>query len=193
MSLDITIEGFPDIDLGQVEQSVRYAAMVSINKTGRWAESSLRKSAYQDVNFPSGYLDSRLNYKETSMSFLEGKVVGRDNPTSLARFASGSNFNLTISVSPGVTKKSKKMFIVNLRNGNKGLLIKLKDGEELKNVKYEKAARKFSKARKDRNLYLLYGPSVDQVMRINITDDFEQKLGDKLAENFNSNLQLRGL
>jgi hypothetical protein len=78
-------------------------------------------------------------------------------------------------VKPGVTRKLKNAFLVNLRNGNTGLAVRLKDGETLQ--KSDKAVRL------DNNLYLLYGPSVDQVMA-GVADEVTPDILDNLRKKF---------
>ena len=65
-------------------------------------------------------------------------------------------------------------FLVRLKNNNIGLAVRLKPGEVLQNS--EKAVRL------DNNVYLLYGPSVDQVFRSVADDKTPKILSDVTAE-----------
>ena len=77
----------------------------------------------------------------------------------------------------GRTKTLRKAFLVNLRNGNVGLAVRLKQGETLQNKTYGKPVML------GKNLYLLYGPSVDQVFRT-VADDSLPMLGEEVSKEF---------
>lgn len=147
------------------------AAFLAINDSARDAVPAISRRMLTQVAFPRGYLDKdKLGVRrKATRNSLEATISGRDRPTSLARFARGATVAnsraqpgqaarpLFVQVKPGSTIKLKKAFLVNLKNGNTGLAVRLKPGERLQNS--EKAVRL------DNNVYLLYGPSVDQVMR----------------------------
>jgi hypothetical protein len=126
----------------------------------------VQKEVERQVNFPKGYVQNgRLTVKrKASRATLEAVISGRDRPTSLARFAPGQTVansrgrGVIVEVHKGSKRNlGKRAFIVNLRNGNQGLALRLKPGEVLRGS--DKAVRL------DNNLFLLYGPSVDQVFR----------------------------
>lgn len=126
----------------------------------------LQREVEAQVNFPKGYVrNGRLNVKRhANRATLEAVIRGRDRPTSLARFAPGQTpansrrRGVIVEVHKGVKRNlGKRAFIVNLKNGNIGLAVRLKPGETLRGS--EKAVRL------ENNVYLLYGPSVDQVFR----------------------------
>lgn len=152
----------------QLPEVATRAAMLSLNQVAeREAVPMIRHDAEQQVSFPSGYLDQPdrlgVSRKATSGS-LEVVITARDRPTSLARFAPGQtpsntrNTGVTLQVKKGRTLHLKKAFLVNLKSGNIGLAVRLKPGETIAN-KREKVVQL------DRNVFLLYGPSVDQVFR----------------------------
>ena len=66
-------------------------------------------------------------------------------------------------------------FLVRLKNNNIGLAVRLKPGEVLQNS--EKAVRL------DNNVYLLYGPSVDQVFR-SVADDITPSIQQSVSRQF---------
>lgn len=125
----------------------------------------LQEETENQVNWPKGYVRERLTVKRrANKATLEAMISGRDRPTSLARFARGQTPSTTrgrgviVEVHKGVQRRlGKSAFLVNLKNGNTGLAIRLKAGETLRAS--EKAVRL------DNNVYLLYGPSVDQVFK----------------------------
>src|SRR5690625_6863150 len=85
---------------------------------------------------------------------LLGTILGTDRSTSLARFSSGAK-RLSVQVAPGRRKRMGRAFLLPLRGGNIGLALRLKPGERLRN---KKRVTQVSK-----NLYLLYGPAVNNV------------------------------
>lgn len=159
------------------------AMMLAINEEARNLVPALKRKMFAQVNFPKEYLNGQrlgVRSKATRKS-LEAVISGRDRPTSLARFAPGATVAnsrgrpLFVSVKPGVTRKLNKAFLVNLKNGNTGLAVRLKPGEQL--AKSDKAVRL------DNNLYLLYGPSVDQVMA-GVSDELTPDFLDNLRKKF---------
>jgi hypothetical protein len=143
------------------------AARMAINDVaGGTGLTLLRKAAYEEISFPSGYLNKdRLGLASRATNSKLGAVIkGRDRPTSLARFVdkkqvmSGVRGNLRVTVKPGKTKTMSKSWLVNLKNGNLGLAIRLAPGERLN--KTAPPSVELSKG-----VYLLYGPSVEQVFK----------------------------
>lgn len=131
-----------------------------------------RKAVADSANFPPGYLtDSRLGVTSKATSTrLATTITGRFRATSLARFAQSPTVGKTgvrVEVRRGHSVDIKRAFIIRLRAGktltndsfNLGLAIRLKPGEKLRNTV---GARPIAL---DKGLYLLYGPSVDQVFR----------------------------
>lgn len=134
----------------------------------------------QQVSFPPGYLNEtdgagekrfRLKYRATDKQ-LEAGIVGRFTPTSLARFTPsrarfartgrrGRRQGLEVRIQPGSSATLRRAFLVNLRSGNIGLGIRLKEGETLEHTIGAKLITSGPLA----GVALLYGPSVDQVFR----------------------------
>lgn len=163
-------------DIEALPSVSRQAARLSLNRV---VESkglpTIRRDMQQEVNFPPGYLnkDRLAITRRATDADLRVTITARHRPTSLARFAKGQGFDtpkrrgyVSVRVGKG-TKKIRKAFFVRLRRGrdtsdgyNLGLAIRLKPGERL-------AGRRLggSGVEVAPNLYLLYGPSVDQVFR----------------------------
>lgn len=134
-----------------------------------------RKGITDQVNFPAGYVnDDRLGLtRKASKASLEAHVVGRQRPTSLARFSTGG----TVGGKGGVTVRINKTgtlmpnaFLVNLKagdreDGNVGLAIRLGPGVQLKKKDQSRMVRF------DTNVVLLYGPSIDQVLRNSVVEE----------------------
>lgn len=142
------------------------AATLAINEAAsRTGMVAIRRQMRDEINFPSGYLENkgrlRVARKATRTS-LEAIIRGRDRVTSLARFASGQTPENTrgrpIQVqveSKGKGKFIRRGFLIRLKNGNIGLAYRVRPGEQLKG---SSAAIELQE-----NVYLLYGPSVEQV------------------------------
>lgn len=168
MSASIVATGLKEMGrfFEELPDIAEQAAVLAINDTVQREGLTLIKRDMRDqIDFPSGYLEGdRL--KPTRFAVrgrLEAVIRGRDRPTSLARFAQGQTPTNTrgqgvrLRVKRGTTEVLRKAFLVNLKNGNIGLAVRLKDGDKLRN---SQAAVQMAPG-----LYLLYGPSVDQVLR----------------------------
>lgn len=162
------------------------AARLAINQVAeREGLAMLRQNMRAQIDFPSGYLEAgRLTLKRRAAPGRpEAIISGRDRATSLARFASGQTPATTrktgvrVQVRKGASKLIKKGFLVKLRNGNMGLAIRLKPGERIAN-KHDMKGKPFGD-----NLYLLYGPSVDQVFR-SVADDAAPEIAERVSKEF---------
>lgn len=162
-----------DVELRDVELVADYfreapavakrAASMAINQTvQRVGLGRSRRLMLQQTAFPPGYLTdpSRFGVQKTANpDDLESIVSARTRPTSLARFAAfGAKQGAVVTVNPGRPKTMSRAFLIRLRNGNTGLAIRLRPGEDVQN-------RRFPVKRLANGLVLLYGPSVDQVFR----------------------------
>lgn len=193
MSASIIVTGLRDAQrfFDELPEIAEEAAALAINDTvQREGLQLIKKDMRDQVEFPDGYLEGE-NLKPVrfaSKGRLEAVIRGRGRATSLARFAPGQTPRSTrgqpirLRVKPGKQKILKdpstgkpSAFLVNLRNGNTGLAVRLKPGETL---------RKSTAAVKlDDNVYLLYGPSVDQVMR-GVADDRADDIMEIISEKF---------
>ena len=159
----------------QAPDIAKKAMSMSINQIAtRRAVPDMRKEMERQVAFPRGYLSSdRFDVTRTaSPDNLEAAISGRDRPTSLARFqqyrdvASSRGKALRVEVKPGQGKLQdvSKVFLVTLKNNNIGLAVRLREGGA------PNKAYKPTLLDAKRNVWLLYGPSVDQVFR-SVADD----------------------
>lgn len=173
-------------------QRAAKAMSLAINDTvRRELLPEARKQIYAEVNYPAGYLDDRLNVEQWSTpTQLAAIIKGRDRPTSLAQFATAaaptasSKFVpvLGLEVHPGAVKQTNRTFLVNLRRGvsptgNVGLAIRLRPGERMQHVD------RFDPVQLYPNVYLLYGPSVDQVLQ-GVASDIKPAVLDFLQAEF---------
>jgi hypothetical protein len=195
MSVRITTRGLDDLKryFERLPEVANTAARMAINDTLAFAKTEGSRRIRKDINFKPGYLQDNLTIaRKASDNRLEGEIVGRDRPTSLARFATGNptfgrrkkGSAIKVNVSPdGGTRTIPDAFYMRLRRGksiegdsfNIGLAIRLKPGETIRN-KREMVA--FSKG-----LYLLYGPSVGQVFD-DVAIDMEPMLSDRMEDEF---------
>ena len=167
----VAVEGLDGLytDFAEITDKIAARASMAINATARKFRTKASRLMRDQVAFPARYLDDKSSGKlrvrrQASAARLEAAIEGRFDPTSLTRFVKGAvthgRKSPRLQVSKGVTSKIPNSFIMNLASGNQGLAIRLKPGETVRNKR-----RMVSFSKKDANLYLLYGPSVDQVFR----------------------------
>ncbi len=166
------------------------AAYLAVNDTSRDAVPLLKREMRKQINFPSKYLNQdRLSVrrKATRVS-LEAVISGRDRPTSLARFAPGATAEnsrkrpIYVKVKgSGGQERLNRAFIVDLKNGNRGLAIRLPKGEAPRDA--YKPVPLTRGGGKSTGAWLLYGPSVDQVLK-SVSGDVSSELTDMLDKNF---------
>jgi len=130
------------------------------------------------IAFPPGYLDETEKFGVTQSATpgnLTSIIRARQRPTSLARFASGAlgGEGATVRVKKGRSTRLRKAFMVRLRAGtvldndnfNLGLAVRVPNGQ----FRNKKDASRMVQLAKD--VFLLYGPSVDQVFRtVSVTE-----------------------
>ena len=193
MSYMVFVEGLSNLKALELASkgNIQLAAQRAINRTADTTRTASAREIRRQVNFPAQYLTpsaGRLAVsKRAGPGSLEAIIKGQHRATSLARFVTGSTrvgkAGVTVQVQPGVAKRMSRAFLIRLPHGsgkvdtkfNLGLAIRLKPGERLQNKK--KAIRMA------RGLYLLYGPSVDQVFQT-VASDVSPEAAEKLEEEF---------
>lgn len=167
------IEGLDSLsNFDELKPKILRAAYRAINATSDRARTWSANEMRRQVNFPAGYLrgaDSRLRVTQrASSNKLEGIITGRQRATSLARFVTGKTGDgkgLRLTVKPGAATEIKGAFLMPLRggtrdpgrNGNVGLAVRTARGQ--------RPSKAYKPVRVSENLWLLYGPSVDQVFK----------------------------
>jgi hypothetical protein len=156
------------------------AARMAINDTAKRKGLPLaREAMLAQVAWPSGYLnDPRFGLKYLATdSQLEAGIAGRQTPTSLARFTTSRptrrRSRVSVQVHPGRSVELPRAFLLNLRNGNLGLAVRLRAGETL----HSTVGAKLITSGPLKGVALLYGPSVDQVFRTVAVDISPPLLG----------------
>lgn len=187
----LVVEGMASLeDIDNLPEQIVRRAQQAINRTADRTRTSSDREIRNDLNFPAQYLRERLSVtKRAGAGSLEAVIAGRDRPTSLARFVTNRSraagkAGLSVRVAAGASKSMPGAFLMNLRNGNLGLAVRLKPGASLRN---SRGAKRFSNA--DGSLYLLYGPSVDQAFRTIMPGETD-KAAEFLEQEF---LRLMGL
>lgn len=177
-----------------------HAARLALNDMAEGEGLAIyRKGVEDQVDFGEGYLTSdRLGIRtKATDSNLAVTISGRQRATSLARFArAGQTVQSTRRKGVRVRVKAggaeslmERAWLVRLRKGsgenrdysNIGLAIRLEPGERLRNK------RDVRSVQLDQNVYLLYGPSVDQVFReVMVTDTpvVLEKIGNEFFRQF---------
>lgn len=187
MSVTIEADGLIQFSdrMSRMPDITAQAMRLAINQSAdRRALPLARDEIGTQVNFPKGYLNAdRLSVtKRATDADLEAVISGRDRPTSLVRFLVGtpvpgrSKGGLTVRVKPGTSRVMKSAFVVNLRSGNLGLVLRLKEGKGIE--QYSRGAAPFGP-----NLYLLYGPSVNQVFQ-DVAEKVLNPTAEYLADEF---------
>lgn len=150
----------------------------ALNTVARNGRAMIARDIREQIALPARYVsegDKRLYVaQKASDGRPEAIIRASGRPTSLARYAknpgtaaSASKSGVLVEVQPGKARLMRKAFFLKLPQGsvltdtqyNLGLAVRLKPGESLRN--------KASTVRMANGLYLLYGPSVDQVFMAN--------------------------
>lgn len=192
MAVTVLVEGLSDLQkyLDALPEVTRTAARIALNEGADFGVAKLLPAELEkQVAFPTGYLNpSRLFVAERARDdSLEAVIIGRQTPTSLARFAGGATFGqrggITVTVKPGAPRRLDKAFLVRLRQGtrstaqgfNTGLAVRVKPGETLRGST--------AAVQLDNNVFILYGPSVDQVLRT-VADEQTDAIAEKVRSEF---------
>jgi hypothetical protein len=181
------------------------AKLPAVNTTTRFAYAESSRGIREQVSFARTYLGSptsgnRLKVtKWATPRSAEAVIEGRKRATSLARFATDRSLGrrrngVSVQVAPGRRKQIPGAFLIKLRSGaslnedqyNIGLAFRLRPGNVVRNkrrmVQYSTRVRSGRK-KADTSIYLLYGPSVDQVFR-DVAVRVEPRVSDKLESEF---------
>lgn len=198
-SWGVFVEGLESLtDIPELDNQVRkLKAAQALNRTAQHGRTKISEDIHDQVNYPAGYLKpntGRLTVAQmATKGNLEARIRARGAPTSLARFTvgnpkAGARGGVHVMVSPGKARFMKRAFVMKLRSGNSdietkanlGLAMRLRPGETLQNKRYFR--------RVESNLYLLYGPSVNQIFRANdgggVATDRAQYLSEYLEGEF---------
>ena len=189
------------IGLDQVEaltksfpEITRKAASLAINDSARRARSMSKKEIMKQVAFKSSYLggerSSRLSITDYAKeNNLQAKISGRFEPTSLVQFLQNKSSMLgnpgkgfvvgkgkaRLRIKPGGITAVDQAFLLRLKNGNMGFAVRSETGNIHGSTKQYRIGKT--------NLFLLYGPSVNQVFNT-VREDVSVPVAGYLAGEF---------
>ena len=197
---EVELTGLSSLRMDSAE--IRRAAAIAVNRIARDGRALAAREIRDQVNLPAKYLTpagGRLTVIQRATAANPTSVIrGRGRPTSLAQYVQGnpkpSVPGVYLEVAPGRVRFMSRAFLIRLRSGgeltdtkfNMGLAIRLRKGERLSNK------TNFTKT-KD-GLYLMYGPSVDQVFLSNdgkgVAAEIAPDLVGRLQREFERTLRL---
>jgi hypothetical protein len=191
----VAVEGIETLrEIRELGPKIKFAAVQAINKVARDQRAEAARRITDQINVPKSYVSpagGRLVVSQQAQrTSLEARITARGRPTSLARFSRGTpgKAGVTVEVKPGQSSFMRRAFLIRLPQGsaltdtrfNLGLAIRLRPGERLQN--------KVRQVKLDNGLYLLYGPSVQQVFLDNqgrgVADDLAEPTADYLEAEF---------
>lgn len=200
MTVEVGFRGLDDVRkrVAGIPETVDRASVFAVNEAVTFGQAESSRRIREQVAFSARYIgtsddpNARLRVaKKARMGDLEGVIAGRTRPTSLAQFSKGAKLGkggyVRVKVKAGGgTKRIPNAFPMKLRRGtgvydpenaNEGIAVRLKDG------KLPGGMNKKQMVQVSGNLYLLYGPSVDQVFR-DVRFDVQAPVGDVLESSF---------
>ena len=192
LNLTMAVEGLdlPAEAIGLNAEQIERAAYRAINTTAERARKMSADEIRRQVNFPAAYLypsAGRLTVPfKAGPGDLQASIVGRQRPTSLARFVTRGvvgKQGVDVAVRPGKSKEMKRAFLMKLKSGagsldtasNLGLAVRVESGK--------RPDKAWKPVRVSDTLYLLYGPSVDQVFK-SVRGDVTPEAGKILQTEF---------
>lgn len=168
----LVIEGLKNLDsIDKLPSDILRSARIAVNHAATRGRTAMARDVLSQVNLPASYVaptKERLFVSKKASSDLEAVITARARPTSLARFAKQNKpgrpaAGIRVEVQRGVTRTLPGAFLIRLKQGsaltdtkaNMGLAVRTKDGRPPPGYKPTQLGR---------NLWLLYGPSVAQLI-----------------------------
>lgn len=157
-------------DIKSLPSEIVRAARQAVNFATRATRTEAARRMRMQAAFSQSYLvseDGRLEIPyPASGDNLKSSIRAKFRPTSLARFSQGTPKKapgVIVQVKPGAARFMRRAFLMKLKRGNGltetrqnlGLAVRVRPGESIPNKKKMVPI--------GQGLYLLYGPSVDQV------------------------------
>lgn len=202
----LVIDGLTDLKaLDDTGRRAIESARIAINSAARRGRTMLADEVMREVDFPSAYVaprNKRLYVKKNaSNKDLEAVISAQTRRTSLAQFASGGatrggRQGVRVQVAKGGGGATlRRAFLIRLRSGNRqldtksnlGVAYRTKDGRPPPGYVPSQIAP---------NLWLLYGPSVAQVLHNDtknsgVADDLSPDIAELLEREFWRQMDLR--
>lgn len=193
----VVVEGLEDLSsFENMRDEIRFNAVRAINRVADLSRTRAQDRIMEQVNFPASYLNpagKRLFVsRRASGQNLEAAVTARSRATSLARFVVGAppvnKPGVNVEVAPGKVRFMKAAFLIKLPAGSAGIETKANFGLAVRLRAGDSLRKKRSVVKMANGLYLLYGPSVQQVFLDNsgdgVAEDLKPYVLDKMAEEF---------
>lgn len=172
----------------RTEKAMRFA----VSSATRFAYTLGRRKMQEQIAFKSSYLTSSEGgspryaiVRRPTPGNPVGVIRGRVRGTSLNRFVTSTatkKTDLRAKIkAKGRTHVLKRAFRINLKNGNRGIALRLPKGQTPtygKGLPYGKSGD-----RKNSSLFLLYGPSVQQVFS-SVAPDIAPEVADYMNREF---------
>lgn len=195
----ISIEGLNIVeDFDELPPKVEKALRRAISKTVDRTRTAAARAMVEQVRFPARYLsgsDGRLQVDKSKLNEFVGVIRGRHRATSLARFVSGTptpgRRGVEVAVKPGGATFLPRAFVMKLRSGTAALDTKSNLGLAVR-TSGEKPAAAWKPMKVGSNLWLLYGPSVDQVFKT-VRQDVSPEALDFLYAEFSRLMKVEGV
>lgn len=193
----LVIEGLEALkSIDDLPQNIIKAARIAVNDAATRGRTAMGREVLSQVNFPTDYVAPRNKRlyvsKNARNTDLEAIITARSRPTSLARFAKESKpgrgkDGVRVEVKRGAVRTLPGAFLIRLRSGsqltdtkfNMGLAVRTENG---------KPPPGYKPAPMGNGLWLLYGPSVSQLIHseknnggvaTDLTPDIQQMLEDE--------------
>lgn len=162
----------------------------ALNATIDYARKIGGDAILDQVLFPPGYLDLDGRFAITERATVgnpRAAVLARQRTTSLARFVTSAPPPLKKGVVAVRVKRggggSLRAYMAPLKSGNVGVALRVKAGESLAGRTGGTAGLPVLREDKWGTVYLLSGPSVNQVF-YNVADDIDDKVESHLVDQF---------
>lgn len=194
----VALEGIETVrEFQGLPKDIRLNAVRAINRVAAQQRTRSARLIQTQINVPARFVSPSSGNltvsQKASRTRLEGRITARGRATSLARFVKpGAKINkagVTVEVKPGQATFLRRAFLIKLPGiggsteagkFNTGLAIRLKPGERISN--------KVRQVQLAKGLYLLYGPSIQQVFLDNsgkgVADDIADETADRLQDEF---------
>lgn len=202
----LVIDGLDDLrDLEKLPQEMIRAARIAVNDAATRGRTAMGKEVLHQINFPTDYVSPRNKRlyvsRKANSKDLEAVITARSRPTSLARFAqttstkgkSGVRVELkrgSVRQIPGkkASGNGYSAFLMKLKAGSSDLDTKSNLGLAMRVPPGKRPSGAYKPKPIGNNLYLLYGPSVSQLIHgattgkgvaTDLTPDIQQMLSDE--------------
>lgn len=190
--MTVTADGLADLQrmFQRAPQIADRAAQLAVNEAARYGRVQSSRQIAAEVNLTKGYIDERLTVRLAKGGEQAATITGRWRPTSLSRFLTRKPVRgkpVKVQVRRGGSAQTLKAFPVRLRAGkeltdskfNMGLAIRLKAGQVPRNT----SGAKLLSTDKSGAVWLLYGPSINQVFR-DVRYKVDGPIADRLSSEF---------